>query len=340
MKILITGIRNFSAGVKPKKKNKFAYVNNCNTIVNEIIEQGHEVSWRPIIPGENLNVFDKTIAFIEEIIPWGAIHTPSVLYMLHNRPDSILIFSDTHGALNNVQKQFSSKLRSKNFIFRSPGFFRNDELWRNKKYENILRNAAERLASDRWGEIVYFPAISSDNADLSMLPADKVITYDSSPIWYEMYKDIDVDYSTKKRQWVFAALQPDKNWIKKYNFTWDRLKYGDKKSELGRLPERQTNEIFADSWGILINSYKNIGSGYIRYKYVACAQFGCIPFGDVGELSLIGPMWRWCANNLEKIEQLNNVALRHLHLDIREEFYNIMWTKEQFKQFVSDMLEK
>ncbi len=278
-KILITGMTPKQVG--RSRSTWVTFVDALKTILaseqlETAMEETIQVDHRAVIPGENLQVYDKVIVFIAPHDSIAAGYRWSGLWALAARGDAIVAVDDWQ--YYTIQMKLTSALaadRFYRFVDERPDWSRREEVQGFNDYPAAKRAVKELAYSMCW-DIPFkhilmplFPWYDPNKIGFRLKDKDKIVPIDPSLI----VRPPDVPFvGEKKRQWVAGSLFDHSDYINKLGLTWPLLKFGHKKTQVV-LSEPDLCKIYAESYGIISPKYRTSGDGWWRMRYVHAAEY-------------------------------------------------------------------
>ena len=281
MKILITGFTEKQAEESPT----FKFAQQSTTVRDLLIEMGHEVTMRPVVPGEDLAPYDRVLVYL--LVP-GAYYSKfqhGALWALASRTDARYVLDDwqvkpiTVAARNIYAKGVKGLLSSND---------KAEYLPQAKEYApDLLRGLAELSGDGSWNRHMLLPMVRSGNPKSVPFPATKSATVvDFTAYWFQRYSDIvkTLSHNPRQRRWVHASLANESAWIESCKFTWPVLSFGDKNKPGNRVNEVDLLPHMLESYGILSVPHPNPGLGWWRVRFAMAAATGTVVYGSHHEL--------------------------------------------------------
>lgn len=323
MRILLTGF----TGVQANAGNsQLQLISNLSSISQGLIDLGHTVDWRPVVPGERLDDYDKIIVSINGTGSWVSPFALGALWAASHGDRVVFTVDDWQ-----CDKAFKSSLDKELAVLWNP------KLGRKHHEETIVRpdvvEAINYVVSQLVGENDFkclVPALTSGDVSRLCLNFDTII-YDPSP-YQRIYTYESPEGRPKTRQWVCAGLQDESRWVNKQGFSWPVEYFGVRKLGQMRLKEHQLANVFADSWGVVMPPHRHAGSGWWRVRILMAAEAGCILFAGVGDRSILGTSY---SISREQIENRTETQLTELAALQKEELELKLWSKERLQELLS-----
>lgn len=306
MRILLTGCTNIQA--LKRRRQRYTYVLLYDMLHDCLTEAGHEVDWRPVVPGEDLKGrYDVALVgvaalngFLTMTHKWGALWAASQL------PHAV-VFDDwqVKGICGSIRIQ--STLWAMGVVdaaMHAKAMPHRAEIERVRaEWASSMRHVIAPLFN--WGD----RAIFHENHRM-----ENLWTWDPSP--HIPFPDLRHDgyerFDHKERRWACAALANKDAWLARYDFKWPverRFK--------GGLPRLKTEteivlDCYAPAWGVLSPAVPGLdGSGWWRARFNFAAHVGSVLWGEAAELAPLSPAY-WYP--LERLEGLSDEGLRDVAL--------------------------
>lgn len=327
-KILFTGPSGISCGLG----NLLGIISNTTSIIDAYFSYlDYAVERRPVIPGENLDEYDKVFVTQQSIASFVAPFAHGMAWALYSRPDAYICIDDWQGPDAFGVGKVESMI---------------DCLWK----ESLGRKYREKALDVKIKLDIAISELCSKNERVYLLPVveggniNKINCngvrrgYDPSPLMekYE-YTEKGMKYYKRKR-WVLAALQDNTNWLHRNGFDrteWEILQYGVKKFGQQRLTEAQLARVYASSWGVLSPLHKKLhGTGWWRVRYKMAAEAGSILVSERGDLSFINKCFDAQFKEIEEMTDYELGAFAELQ---KKELFNKLWSIDKLVNFVEKL---
>lgn len=342
-KVLFTGPSGISCGLG----NRLGIISNTTSLMQAFNDLNYEVEQRPVIPGENLDKYDKVFVTQQTIASFTAPYAHGMMWAIGSvDPEKLLIVYDDwqapeafkainkHGMTRKGQNHYEATL---------------DTLWRlERKYEKEARDNSttiERAVAlmTLYDNGLRYLVPTMGKRDLPVqamwesICFGKPILYDPSP-YMDIYSYVDskgLPYGKKKRH-ILAALQDNTNWLSKRKVTWPIVQLGVKKLGQPRVEEDQLAKMYAASWSIVSPPHNKLkDSSWFRVRNYMAATAKSILVMDPDK----------CFDHdyyisMEVVEQLSNAQLR-MKADVQNEiFFSHCWSKKRLIDFCDSLSHK
>lgn len=324
MKILMTGFTGVQANAS---SGQLGLISNLMSIQGALTDMGHEVEWRPVTPGEDLDEYERCIVAINGCASWVSPFALGGLYVMGKRRDTVLTMDDWQ-----APKAFSSGSPEKELAV-----VWNEKLNRLNHFDAIENPETRRCIDEAVTELCYIhyrkmliPSFANGNLELLSLGAPNAIAYDPSSYMIERYEYAPL--LEKSRAWVSAALAAKDSWFFKHSFSWPVEYYGIRKMGQPRITEAQLAGVYSERWGVLSAPHPHAGSGWFRVRFLMAALAGCVVYCDKREANSIAPDAFWC--DLHAIETMNDTELQVLAEMQKQSFMNSLHSKNQLQQMM------
>jgi len=281
MKILLTGLSGRQQG-KQMSKNFTGRAIDSNYIYSAL-KDNHDVQFREIVPGEDLNVFDKIIFGMVNITGAygrGCVHP---LQLMADVPvEKVLIFYEDWQLSNALKsyKQFVNTSDEKNIqriIGASPRFYEiseeNFDLHKFMKMINAL-DAGEYdvlIPGFKWGDKEIYR---------EYMPCKNIYKFDLSPYFIEDFNIINVpfnpeDYKAKMNCHLLNKLgEITKSEIKRMNVSPEECEIFNGSLRSKTIKFDTETDVFYNSMkykSIMVPKYDHNGSGHWRSRWIFAA---------------------------------------------------------------------
>lgn len=295
MKILVTGMTAKQVG----STRAFDLSRNCLTVVHHLREGGHEVDWRPVVPGEDLSAYERVVTYLGPPNALSSIHLYGVLWALHSRPDALFALCDWQ--IRQIVTGTRSVVKSGIETMFKEILQRNHREEARAIQDQLFETLKELTDETGKGKrICLTPLFGKGNPEkLGFVPVKKFVTFDPTVYWIQQYEGVltekgvlDVNrprsiITPKAKQWVHASLLNKDSWVEKQRFNWPVLSYGNKKQNQPRVPEVELLPIIAGSWGLISAPHYQPSSGWWRVRFANAYACRTIVFGDLREMEVV-----------------------------------------------------
>lgn len=290
MRVLVTGTTAKQVG----SKRAFQVALNSGSLVETLQQGGHEVDWRPVIPGEDLTAYDRVVVYLGPANALGSVHMYGALWALAARPDAALALDDWQvkqviAGAKTLHKKPAAEGLFKPILNRG---HRDEAAEHTPEILRALGELAHGVGAEQ--RTCFTPMFrKGDPLKLQFLPVKKHVVFDPTVIWIKRYSEIveaardEGRVTPKQQQWVHASLLSKDDWVKKQSFRWPVLAFGNAAGQQARVPEVELVPIVAGSWGMLSAAHNNPSSGWWRVRFAIAAACDTIIYGDLRELSVI-----------------------------------------------------
>jgi hypothetical protein len=327
MKVLLCGMNGNQNQRKFYLRQQLKVVPSAYSLLNCLVDMGHEVEQRAVQLGEDLSEYDEVFVYLAGPRQLVTTKLYEGLWAISERPDCVVLVDDWQAPdlFKGVEKCSSEQELFAPFI-----------LGVNKKtveelqpYKDELLQAVQTVREKKNRMLIsafdtkhlndpenYGPHLLFNKVTY---PRDRIFTYSPNPYhrnrtWGDPYHEGPEDPTwtpvpgslltsvlpKKERRFNFASLVQSrtKKWLKQQGYvktgdeegmigTWPVDLYGSKKDAQKRLTEDQMVQTFARDWGCLMPGYDHAGSGWWRAKPEQLADAGSILIGDDKELRVL-----------------------------------------------------
>lgn len=349
-KVLLTGSTRVQA--KDDARLRSPYASNPVCLFKALTNSGHDVDWRPVVPGEDLSGYDCLIIGLSGIGSLGSKHMFGALWAAaQDVPKAFLVDDWKIGDVFSGLKGSNGK----------PGAV----------YKDILPRAFREQAGQTGMSELFMSVIAELNRPWKVPMVASFFDWGDRTKW--LHKTFITDLITfdptayqddhgvvsdkeKSRSWVLASLADHVPWLKKMGVPmeslvddgalgpmykssggWNIELYGYKKGDQMRLSEPDLMRVYETSWGVMSPKYNHAGSGWWRARYAYCAQAGSILLASPEEVAPLGGAYTWVAENPSKVEAMDDVGLAGIADDQSSLFWENSWSEQRFLQFASDL---
>lgn len=324
MKILLTGFTGVQAHASV---GQLELISNLASLVYAMEDLGHEVEWRPAIPGEDLDMFDKVIVSVNGVASWVAPFALGGLYCIGKRQDAIITYDDWQG----VKAFGSGNPEKEQAVVWNPklGRLNHEEAFNDPTTKLYIDEAVEELCYIHRRKTL-LPLFRYGDIEKLKLGAPNALRYDPSP-YMDIYEYADMD---KQRTWVYAGLSDKASWFKRQSFAWEVEKYGVRKLGQPRVKEAMLANIYSERWGVLSPPHDHEGSGWFRVRFLMAASARAIIHCSAAEAASVGYTWR----SVHDVEKMSEANLWEVAEEQRLTFQAHRWSKEDLQKFMAEQL--
>lgn len=327
MKILITGFTGLQAGAS---QGQLQIISNITSIARALEDLGHEVTWRPVEPGENLDEFQKCIVAINGVASWVSPYALGGLYVIGARKDAIFTVDDWQ-----ANKSFCCGVEKESAVVWNPKLNRagHEVAFNTPWIKDKIDEAIFELCYIHQRKMLV-PTLPNPNLDILGLGAKNAVAYDPSP-YMDIY-DYDVKYEEKRKVWVSAALADKPTWFKRQRFSWPVESYGIRKLGQARVREAELANIYSGAWGVISPAHPHAGSGWFRVRFYMAAKAGAIVYCSPEEGKPLGAAY---VNTAADIEERDHQDLVNLATYQSKTLLEQLWDRSKLQNFLKEYLE-
>lgn len=224
---------------------------------------------------------------------------------------------------------------------------RTDYEW-GKDNLDMLERVTRAFVERPWPETIvpmhsWHSEASRDPRIQKHITARRLSILDPTTITTDFWDIDEPDWSTKKRQWVCAALGDRASWIEDQGITWPaeirggatfKIRNGEKSP---RVKERDIIELYRESWAACAPRTQMRKTGWWRPRYSYMTRAGAVLFADPEEVSVIGPHFGYSA---QQIESFTDSQLRELTVAQRAEYEARVEPRDSVLQKIHDAAKR
>ena len=267
--------------------------------IRALLAAGYDVDQRPVVPGESLRGYDRTVVFMNKVNGWSGGVTYGALWALH-QGRSLLAVDDWQ-----IRAAFSS--------FGTYSRYADTKLWDGflsaKWYFNDEAKA-NRLPIERTLECLTKPKLKwrllvplfewGDESKLGLPCKARICRWDPTPFKFvPRIKHPD----RKKKQWVLATLGRHERWVSKLGLSWPLVRFG---KGFDTVPEDDVINAYVKNWGVVSPRYPTAGSGWWRGRFQYAAATRSVLLCDPDEIEpLKGSTFELTAAEIESLNPKN-----------------------------------
>lgn len=322
MKILVTGCSATQLGRVAK------LVTVSTQLTNFLRENGYTITWRPVIPGESLDNFDKVLVWLMPFNGLGSRWWTGAAWTLYERPDAIIGLDDwktkeIFSGIKYIDVSFARTYRLDNRCFVSE----------TKRVEKKLISIVKTLCVTKWQFPVLCPIFPWGDPIKLRLPVTTYFPVDPSSL---VPKIETIKPVVRHKRWILASIADHNHWLKRLNTKWSVTTVGHKRYTVKRIPEDVVIQMYANCWGILSPRYYHSGSGWWRARYNFSAQQKAIFYADIEEVEKMGSCYHHTIND---IEEMNDHELLTLSNAQATWLSSNTWSKEKLSQAIKKIFK-
>lgn len=327
MKILITGFTGLQANAG---SGQLGIISNISSIARALEDLGHEVTWRPVEPGESLDEFEKCIVSINGVASWVSPYALGGLYVIGKRKDAIFTVDDWQ-----ANKAWCGGPEKEGNVVWNPKLNRagHEGAFNDPAIKSVIDEAVFELCYKHHRKML-IPTLPNPDLELLGFGAHNAVAYDPSS--YMNIYEYNICFEEKQSRWVCASLADKPSWFKRQRFTWPIDHYGIRKLGQPRVPEAQLAQIYSDAWGIISPAHPHAGSGWFRVRFYMAAKAGSIIFCSPEEGRPLGDAY---VNTASAIEAMSSSELLDLAKYQQCTLQDRLWDREQLQKFIKTYLE-
>lgn len=316
MKILITGMNSLQSTENYYLRQELNVVPTQYSLLACLRDMGHEVEQRQVIVGENLDHYDKVIAFIHN--PAGfAGYLYNGLWAIYARPDCILSIDDWQA--DSIWKGLTDL--TEETLFRP--YLRDRAPLIPDNVEDYAPQLLEALDTVRAMKNKMLIA-AFQGGDISKMvpwyPKELVYTYHLNPYHLNrtpangftgeddglLVDDMTIRPDQKQREWAFVSLVQGRTrkYLSKLELSWPVNCFGGMRGEFKspRLKEPEMCSAYQDHWGCLVPQYYHAGSGFWRPRVFQVVDAGSILVVHPDEGAVYGPSFIVTPHEVEALD--------------------------------------
>lgn len=336
-KLLLTGCGSLHTGAKLQVE----YAIPSDVIMATAQEAGWEVERRSVLPGENLDHYDKVIVYLMTPNAFPARFVLGALWALGTRKDAIIAVDDwqTRACVNGYRNALGRGLIWRPILQSVRRGWEESLIPENKK---VIEEACEELNQRTLNRSAIWHAyVGGDPLKLPFWRVNDIFTYDPTNFYRGRYIEQlgpTIAPESRDRTWVLASLLQKTDWLEKQALTWPVDAYGNRKLKQPRVSEVELLRVYQQRWGVLSPGHGLPGSGWWRIRYMMAALTKSIVFGDKKEIEIFGPSFtRYTA---AEIEQLSTAELEALGEEQARDYESRLWPLDYLNQQLHYYLER
>jgi hypothetical protein len=327
-RLLLTGASSVQCG----GPNTLGFMQNVKSIRIGFSILGYDVDWRPVMPGEDLSMYDIVICSLQSTGSMTAKYIYGLYWALTSHPKVILSCDDW--MINQMTAHAKTCMNRPDIFWRTAGLLGSREPFKKDalKYEKQIHDYCAIVANGLDTRPLLLPNLGNGDLSKLKLPSKKVISYDPTP-FIVRYPAYPFNRDRRWRVWVSANLSQN-GILKKMGLTWPYREFGNLKTKQPRLPEHEIATLYGESWGVINIERDHAGSGWYRVRFIISADQGSILLcSSPLDAATLGEPYEFVTANYHKIEEYGNAKLEAIATAQRERLYSVLATPE-------DTLEK
>lgn len=351
--ILFTGgMANMTDRNYSKTRSRLRLATTTDALIAALEEQGHTVTAKVVVPGEDLSMYDQLIVGLTGLFSNLCSYTCGVYWALSKFPDALLTVNDWR--VLDAMKMVDPAFKKSESYFTSfiPG--NNEGISKlNKvddynalllKHWDVIMEAKAKFDCAQ-GNTLIFPAYKGFNRE-KLKVANPVVRY--NPGAYMIQDEFTSDASEKQNVHIIAgAAKPNWSWYKKMHPQWTDLESAQAASAWdiktyggwckNTLPESELTHVIAQSKGIIVPSYNQIaGVGMWRPRHVIAKNVQRLIICDKDEGLVMGEGYG--QHTIAEIESMTDSQYKEL-VDLQAKSFNDAYetraeVQEQLKSII------
>lgn len=348
MRILFTGAmsnmtdRNFNVG-----RSRLKVRTTTDGLIQALEAMGHEVDARPVIPGEDLGMYDQAIIGMSQFFSNVQQHTAGVYWALSKFKNPVLTVNDWRVKEAMSMCDFKQSENSQKLTYFNDFIRENNKLFSsvNKTedyFSAVQKNLDTILEAKAWFDTashlpLLFPAYPGWHPEKLDVKNPKVRWNPSEFMPQKDYTSFSL-FGKEDVHIIAAASTPDWKWFKKLNPEWNSLESVKENSKFkikafgnwnkNSVEESALTSIMAEAKTCIVPSYKQIdGVGMWRPRHVICKNIETLVLCDASEGSFMGEGYG--QHTAAEVEAMNDAQYTDLVKLQAESFKKTVESKEQ-----------
>lgn len=332
MKILITGV---NATQAKKVNSRLGLINGIYAVMEGLQECGHEVTQRPIVPGESLDEFDKIIVYLSPLGGFSSGFFLGAMWAISRAAHGKLILALDDWQSHKIVDSFKGFLKhaDKNWV---------KTIWHQvaewAPYRKAITKIIDLMANENWYSPLMAPTFygKGDLTDLGVPSTGAQFCFDPSGYFSNRYDT--VPEKKKELKWVYCSLTNRNKWLDRTALAWRIAAFGHGGSGQLRVPEIQlVNQEYASAMGVLSPPTGHKSGLWWRSRYQFAIEAGAILAGDSKET-------RFCGNGYEhtpyEIEEMSSLELKKT-TDLQASTYlGKRWSRSMLFRELAEFIKK
>jgi hypothetical protein len=332
LKILITGCT--ARQTLLVLSDRVRKIVNMPRIIYDILARHADVTWREVVPGEDLSEYDLVLVWMLNLSSRTAHFWPGAVWAIYSRPDALMATDDWQ--IGSMVNSVAGMLEREDKMF----ILGPSNIDKAMEYKQQLRVVLERLVAEwptmlvplfSWGDVKTISAKWPSLKNLVAIDYSPGIERCNVPI---------VKPEDRQRVWVLASLTNQVPWARKLHCIWPLACYGnkhlsvlqvDQSAKVKFIPESEIVKVYAHSWGILASRYPEAIAGWWRIRVNHAAQTGAVLYTDPQESKLMGPAYQL---SIKDIESKSAQELKLLSLQQQNWLAENVWSYKQLEKTV------
>ncbi len=335
MKVLLTGMTRPQIGQMGRSQTNLC--SNPGLLAKAMRAAGHDVTWGPVIAGDDLSMYDCAIVGLSNMFSFGASWRIGAIWAAGHSNTAILIDDwNVWGVISTLQgvSKGGPGALFREGVLPTAG---KEEGW---KHVKEILGTVDELAHGEWVR----PTIGSffSWGDLSIFKRVFPFIGDIWPFDPSVYQPIRTSPNQiqgKDRKWVLASLPDHRRWVSSYGFQWP-VQYFGRKTGGAYVQETEVVDAYRKSWGVLSPPYKHAGCGWWRNRFKYALDAGAIVLAEEAEVKGLGSSFTLPDLTIETIETMSGTDLLKLQIEQCHAFYEWMWSEDQFVEWADAMVRR
>lgn len=334
----------YATGMNPvdcnalKRAPRVAIFQAFEVIIDQLKENGHEVTWKATKVGDKIP-HDVDAIIVSSMLP-RSLNCPYALGVMWAMSEAIrreipLIIYLTDWAFFRSNSEFKSiaKAGVPYFSKKIGGALQYNEdpdmiVKHGDELVEICRQYAHGGAIWQEAEIMVPKYTNWGSMEIvkNYLPyAKRIHPMDPTPVFVRYLLDGGIDLPVMNqnggKQWILPSLLNDDTWLNKQSLTWPVARYGPKEFPVVSS-EKAVQELYRNFAGALCPPYPTEGSGWWRSRWIHSAISGSCLYAGFGDQLEAGEPYRITPAN---VERTNDAGRLRIAQGQRE----LMWNKLQ-----------
>lgn len=349
-KILITGC----TATQVCSQRRIVKYTSYPEIYGKMLEKaGHEVTSRPVTPGEDLKEFHRVIIGLAPVNALNTRHMFGALWALHLLDKGMIRgcvqmddwnYRITFSGARSMAKDFNKRLYDNPVLLRESKEAVRDTPKLRRPIERMIEIIGDDFASLQGVNVIVPLLEKGDRSQMldgttmrygQLMPVDVLAGHP----WKELEADVKQWKPVKRRRaWIHAALPANKGFAERLRAAaWPIEHYGPSAPDRRKLTEDKLIKQYYEVEGLIAVPYYHAGSGWARARFMHAAVTKTVIVCAKKEGDVIGPSYTYTMNDIEKMKPQQ---LRELAEAQSKELRKAVWPEKKLVEVLDNAVRR